>query len=158
MVSFRNTWVIINIQHRAVKALYNMSKELYRFYCVVLWIGSARGLGQNVKSMLIWILIWKFLSNPGPRLILLISFTVMSLALIGTIMLLPKCQWSNPGPLVPIWINFNPAWMNNYFYDKVWDEITYTSTNSNGQIVEIWEWPSNFIPHYWVCYYLSTLG
>ena len=32
--------------------------------------------------------------------------------------------------------------------DKVWDEITYLFTNFNGYAVEVWEWVSNFIPHF----------
>ena len=31
---------------------------------------------------------------------------------------------------------------------KVWDEITYPFPNFNGCTVEVWEWISNFIPHF----------
>ena len=31
---------------------------------------------------------------------------------------------------------------------EVWDEITYPSSNFNGRTVDIWEWTSNFIPHF----------
>ena len=31
---------------------------------------------------------------------------------------------------------------------NVWDEITYPSLNFNGTTVEVWEWISNFIPHF----------
>ena len=32
---------------------------------------------------------------------------------------------------------------------KVWDEITYPFPNFNGCTVEVWEWISNFIPHFY---------
>ena len=31
---------------------------------------------------------------------------------------------------------------------KVWDEITYQFTKFNGSTIEVWEWISNFIPHF----------
>ena len=31
---------------------------------------------------------------------------------------------------------------------KVWDEIINPFQNFNGCIVEVWEWISNFIPHF----------
>ena len=31
---------------------------------------------------------------------------------------------------------------------KVWDEIIYPFPNINGCTVELWEWLSNFIPHF----------
>ena len=31
---------------------------------------------------------------------------------------------------------------------KEWDEITYPVTNFNGATCEVWEWLSNFIPHF----------
>ena len=39
-----------------------------------------------------------------------------------------------------------PAWIGNYIFYKVWDEITYSFPNFNGATVEVWEWISNFIP------------
>ena len=30
----------------------------------------------------------------------------------------------------------------------MWDEITYPFSNFNGCTVEVWEWISNFIPHF----------
>ena len=30
----------------------------------------------------------------------------------------------------------------------VWDEITYPFPNFNGTVFEVWEWISNFIPHF----------
>ena len=38
--------------------------------------------------------------------------------------------------------------MNNYIHYKVWDEITYPFPNFNGTAVGVWEWISNFIPHF----------
>ena len=46
---------------------------------------------------------------------------------------------------------------------KVWDEITYPFPNFNGATVEVWEWISNFIPHFMMnvitypCYDFSRL-
>ena len=36
----------------------------------------------------------------------------------------------------------------NYIHCIVWDEITYPFQNFNGYTVEVWEWISNFIPHF----------
>ena len=33
-------------------------------------------------------------------------------------------------------------------YCNGWDEITYSFSNVNGCIIEVWEWISNFIPHF----------
>ena len=33
-------------------------------------------------------------------------------------------------------------------HSQVWDEITYPFPNFNGCTVELWEWISNFIPHF----------
>ena len=41
-----------------------------------------------------------------------------------------------------------PKWVSNYTHYKVWDDITYLFPNSNGWTVEVWEWISNFIPHF----------
>ena len=30
----------------------------------------------------------------------------------------------------------------------MWDEITYPFPNFNGATIEVWEWPSNFIPYF----------
>ena len=52
------------------------------------------------------------------------------------------------------------AWISNHMHDKVWDEITSPFPNFNGVTVEVWEWRSNFVPHFtqWECDYLSMLG
>ena len=36
----------------------------------------------------------------------------------------------------------------NYIHYNVWDEITYPFLNFNGATVEVYEWMSNFIPHF----------
>ena len=41
-----------------------------------------------------------------------------------------------------------PAWISNHMSNEVWDEITYPFPNFNGCTVEVWEWKSNFIPHF----------
>ena len=52
--------------------------------------------------------------------------------------------------LLLTWINFNHSmsWISNYIHHKVWDEFTYPLSNFNGAAVEVWEWISNFIPHF----------
>ena len=50
-------------------------------------------------------------------------------------------------PLVLTWINFVPAWISNHMPSRVW--VNYISIpNFNGATVEVWEWISNFIPHF----------
>ena len=41
-----------------------------------------------------------------------------------------------------------PAWVSNYIDYEVWGEITYPFLNVNGAAVEVWEWLSNFFPHF----------
>ena len=33
-----------------------------------------------------------------------------------------------------------PAWISNYNYYKIWDEITYQFSHFHGTVVEVWEW------------------
>ena len=40
------------------------------------------------------------------------------------------------------------AWISNHTPCKVWDEITYPFPNFNGATIEVWEWISNYIPHF----------
>ena len=40
------------------------------------------------------------------------------------------------------------AWISNYIHYDVWGETTYPFPNFNGSTVEVWEWISNFIPHF----------
>ena len=56
-----------------------------------------------------------------------------------------------PGPLSLTWITFDTsmgAWICNCIHCKMWDGITYPFPNFNGTTVEVWEWVSNFIPHF----------
>ena len=41
-----------------------------------------------------------------------------------------------------------PAWISNHMSSKVWDGITYHFPNFSGCTVEVWQWISNFIPHF----------
>ena len=41
-----------------------------------------------------------------------------------------------------------PTWISNYIHKEVWGEITYPFPNVNGVTVEVWEWISNFSPHF----------
>ena len=36
----------------------------------------------------------------------------------------------------------------DYMSSKVWDKITNPFPNFNGATVEVWEWISDFIPHF----------
>ena len=45
------------------------------------------------------------------------------------------------GPLILTWIS------SSIWY-KMWIEITYPFSNFKGATVEVWEWISNFIPHF----------
>ena len=49
--------------------------------------------------------------------------------------------------VLALWINFNPSY-THHKHDKVWDEITYSLPNFNCAAIEVWEWLSNFIPHF----------
>ena len=40
------------------------------------------------------------------------------------------------------------AWISNRIHYKGWNEITYPFPNFNGATVDVWEWISNFIPHF----------
>ena len=44
--------------------------------------------------------------------------------------------------------NMYPAWRCNHICSKVWYETTYSFLNFNGCTVEVWEWISNFMPHF----------
>ena len=43
---------------------------------------------------------------------------------------------------------YHASLINNHIPRKVWDKITYPLPNFNGCNVEVWQWISNFIPHY----------
>ena len=49
------------------------------------------------------------------------------------------------------WINLILIWISNissHMLNKVWDKITYPFQNFNGTAVEVWDWTSNFAPHF----------
>ena len=50
------------------------------------------------------------------------------------------------GALLLKWFNFDPS--GNYIRHKGWNEIIQLLANFNGATVEVWEWVSNFIPHF----------
>ena len=51
------------------------------------------------------------------------------------------------------------TWISNHMPSKVWGEITYPFLNFNGTTIEVYEWISNFIPHFIVdVIHLSMLG
>ena len=41
-----------------------------------------------------------------------------------------------------------PAWIYNYTHYNIWDYIACPFPNFNSETVEVWEWVSNFIPHF----------
>ena len=41
-----------------------------------------------------------------------------------------------------------PAWISIHIHFKVWNEITYPIPNFNSCTIKLWEWISNFIPHF----------
>ena len=64
-----------------------------------------------------------------------------------------KFQWldlreGHQGPVYWQGLNLIPARICGYIPYRGGDEITYPFPNFNGCTVEIWEWISNFIPHF----------
>ena len=52
------------------------------------------------------------------------------------------------GPLLLTLINLIPVWISNYTHYQLWDKITYPFPNFSGAADEVWEWISNFNPHF----------
>ena len=52
------------------------------------------------------------------------------------------------GPFYQHWLTLIPTWISNHTRSEVWDKITSPFPNFNGATVAVWEWISNFIPHY----------
>ena len=46
------------------------------------------------------------------------------------------------------WLTLISAWTSNYIDYTVCGEIAHPFPNFNGDIVEVWEWTGNFIPHF----------
>ena len=59
----------------------------------------------------------------------------------------PKCNFARFWVKHQLW-RYIPAWKNKHMLSKVWDQITHPFPNINGTTIEIWEWISNFIPHF----------
>ena len=59
-------------------------------------------------------------------------------------------------PFTEIFLTLTPAWISNYIYYKMCDEITYPFPNFHGGTVEVWEWIDNFVPRlldmWWLIY------
>ena len=65
------------------------------------------------------------------------------------------------GTILLTWIDLSPAWISIYIHDKLWDGITYPFPNFNGATIEVWEWLSNFVPHFtwhFIAYPISMVG
>ena len=43
------------------------------------------------------------------------------------------------GSFYPHGLTLIPAWISNYIYYKVWDEVTYPFPKINGCTIEVWE-------------------
>ena len=60
----------------------------------------------------------------------------------------PTYRYRCSGPFYLHGLTLISALISNYIHYKVWDEITYPFSNFNSATVEVWEWISNFIPHF----------
>ena len=38
--------------------------------------------------------------------------------------------------------------MDKYTHQTIWNQITYSFSSYNGGTLEVWEWISNFNPHF----------
>ena len=131
------TWNIVN------------SKTPRRFYEISVLILYVMIFAMLVISITDSLEIWQFVS-------VLSVFALLS----GTYGVIDWARWGNSLHilLLVIWsgapykhgLTLIPAWINNYTYYKVWDEISYPFPNFNGYTVtiEVWEWICNFIPHF----------
>ena len=52
------------------------------------------------------------------------------------------------GPFYLCGLTLIPAWISNHIHYNVWDEVTYPFTNFNREVIEVWGWICNFIPHF----------
>ena len=62
------------------------------------------------------------------------------------------------GPFYKHRLTSIPAWISNHMPCKVCDRITYPFTNFKSYMVEVWEWISNFIPHFIITYLCRDLS
>ena len=58
------------------------------------------------------------------------------------------CEHAIRGPFYWHGLTLIPAWISNHIHYKMWNEITSPFPIFNGATVEVWEWRSNFIPHF----------
>ena len=66
-----------------------------------------------------------------------------------SLILISRCDCVDTrAPLYYHGLTLISAWISNYIYYKLWGEITYPFLNFNGCTVEVYEWISNFIPHF----------
>ena len=85
----------------------------------------------------------------------------MRVIFLNKLVFYPFPLYNDLGPLLLTWINFNPRLENSIHY-QMWDENTYSFPNFSGWTVEVWEWISNFIPHFighvitFRCWYQSS--
>ena len=69
----------------------------------------------------------------------------------ATIELIMTAFWSHLneldwGPFYQHGLTSIPEWTSNYIHYKTWDKITFSFPNIPA--TEVWEWISNFIPHF----------
>ena len=96
----------------------------------IIAIGSENGVAPKRQQVIIWI-------NDA------VEFTDASLG--------PDNKYSRHlGPFYQHGLTSISSWISNHMSNKVWDDISSPLPNSNGYFVEIWEWVSNFIPHFMV--------
>ena len=69
----------------------------------------------------------------------------MLFSLDGSVNKIPKQRYQ--GPILSTWINFSPS-MYRWSQVKFCDEIPCPFLSFNDAIVDVWEWISDFIPHF----------
>ena len=98
------------------------------------WLSDIHQILKLPRQLLRAIIVWHLNSW--------ISFQTVLTCLTAHIYLTALLWWylSNKD-LVTTWISY-------YIYYDVWVKITYSFPKFNGATVEVWEWLSNFIPHF----------
>ena len=110
-------------------------------FCLCIWVRIYHFFPKSPKSVnkswLVWEMVWHQTGDkPSPK----------------------------PKPMMTLFKYANMVtrvspWLSNQMPSKVWVEIIYPFSNFNGSTIEVWEWLSNFIPHFNdECNYLSILG
>ena len=57
-------------------------------------------------------------------------------------------KYTTWGPFHKYGLTLILAWISNHIHYKVWDEINNIFPNVNGATVDVFEWISNFVPHF----------